>query len=89
MAKVPAIRLTAAERSELESLAAKMKAPYRDVIRAKMVLWLADGESLSEVARRSGFERTVVRRWRERFIEKRIEGLQDEERSGRPPTFSP
>jgi hypothetical protein len=90
MPKSPiAIVLTREERAQLESMAAKMTAPFRDVMRAKMILWLSEGLTVSEVSRRSGFERSVVRLWAKRFVERRLGGLQDEERSGRPPTFSP
>jgi hypothetical protein len=88
-AKESDLVLTDHERAELTKLAAKMVAPFRTVMRAKMLLWLVDGVSVSEVSRRSGFERSVVRRWKERFLQKRLAGLDDEERSGRPPTFSP
>jgi len=34
-------------------------------------------------------ERKVVRKWGKRFMEKRLKGLADEPRSGRPTVFSP
>ncbi|MBA3503140.1 MAG: transposase [Deltaproteobacteria bacterium] len=40
-----------------------MTYPYRDVIRARTILFLADGVSQVEVARRVGLRRRIVRKW--------------------------
>lgn len=63
--------------------------PYRDVLRATMVLLLADGNSVSTVAKQVGKTRKTVRKWGERFVKKRIGGLKDKPGRGRLPVFSP
>ena len=40
-------------------------------------------------ARRVGLRRRIVHKWGERFVRKRLRGLDDAPRSGRPPRFSP
>jgi hypothetical protein len=77
------------QRMVLDDIARAMVLPYRDVIRARTILMLADGVSQAEVARRVGLRRRIVRKWAERFVERGLLGLEDAPRSGRPPRFSP
>jgi CRP-like cAMP-binding protein len=77
------------QRMVLEEIARTMTYPYRDVIRARTILSLADGVSQAEVARRVGLRRRIVRKWAERFVDRGLLGLNDAPRSGRPPRFSP
>lgn len=84
-----AIKLTSAERRWLESQTRQYTLPYRDVIRAKLVLLAAEGRSNQEIARRLQLPRPIVSKWRKRFFRERLAGLEDRPRRGRPPTFSP
>jgi hypothetical protein len=90
-AKKPPLKvvLDREQRIVLEEIAHAMTYPYRDVIRARAVLLLADGVSQAEVSRRVGLRRRIVRKWAERFVERGLLGLNDAPRSGRPPRFSP
>jgi transposase-like protein len=83
------IELSDTEREELESLARKYTAPYQIVVRAKIVLLANQGYSNCEIAARLDTSRQIVSKWRQRYFEERANGLTDQERSGRPPTFSP
>ena len=83
------IELSDEERKELESLARKYTAPYQEVVRAKIVLLASEGFSNSEIAARLDTPRQIVSKWRQRYFQARGSGLADQERSGRPPTFSP
>jgi len=83
------IELSTEEREELERRTRSLTAPYREVNRAKIVLLLAEGLSVSSVARKVGRERNVVRDWGWRFKARRLMGLEDAPRSGRPARFSP
>jgi transposase len=83
------IVLQESERSELEHRAACYTRPHWEVLRAKLVLLAAEGQSNAEIARRLGMSSKAVRRWRGRFHERRLEGLEDEARSGRPRRFPP
>jgi hypothetical protein len=88
-AKLEEIRLDEDERSELERVASLQKAPYREVQRAKLILYAADGSSNAEIARRLDMSAKSVGRWRRRFCGQRLDGLQDSERAGRPRRFPP
>ena len=83
------IELTAQERAELETIARAQALPHRAVVRAKVVLAIAEGGSLSATARDLGQQRRIVRKWAERFVRKRLRGLSDAARSGRPARFPP
>ncbi len=83
------IVLSAEERLLVESLARKYTAPYHQVLRAKIILLAADGLSNKEIAERLDMPRQIVSKWRKRYYEKRLNGLDDEPRPGRPPGFSP
>lgn len=57
--------------------------------RARIVLLAADGVQNSEIADRVGVSRPTVNRWRDRYEASGIDGLVDEERSGRPREIDP
>ena len=81
--------LTEAERTELEARARRYTSPYSDVVRARIVLYAADGLGNDEIAARLDTPRQVVSKWRKRFYDERLAGLTDLPRGGRPPSFSP
>ena len=83
------IELTAQERGELESRAVKYTLPYYQVLRAKMVLYAAQGLSNDDIARCLDARREVVSQWRKRFFEERLLGLEERPRPGRPRSFPP
>ena len=83
------IELTEVERAELERIARAESLPHRAVVRARVVLGLVDGRSVSAIAREVGRQRRIVRKWADRFVRKRLRGLDDAPRSGRPARFSP
>jgi len=83
------VTLDREQRMVLEEIARTLTYPYRDVQRARLILWLANGMAQAEVSRRIGLRRRIVRKWAERFVERGLLGLADAPRSGRPPRFSP
>lgn len=83
------ITLEESERLELERLVRRPTAPSGMVRRARIILLLASGHSVSETARAVGVQRRIVRQWARRFQQERIAGLPDRPRPGRPPVFSP
>jgi len=83
------IELSEDERRSLEARARKYTLPYRDVMRAQMVLLAAQGLANDEIARRLNTRREVVSMWRKRFFEQGLAGLEERPRRGRPPTFPP
>ncbi|WP_255025005.1 IS630 family transposase [Rhodococcus sp. GA1] len=82
------IVLSDAERAELEGWVRRRTSAAGLSARSRIVLACADGGSNSEVAQRLGVDRSTVRRWRDRFVEARCDGLLDEPRPGRPRTVS-
>ncbi|HTZ59514.1 MAG TPA: helix-turn-helix domain-containing protein, partial [Acidobacteriaceae bacterium] len=72
------------ERIQLSSLARSRTLPHAIVARARVVLWSADGASNTEIASRLKWTKATVGKWRRRFIERRLPGLYDELRPGRP-----
>jgi len=81
--------LTDEESAELEHRAACYSRPHREVQRAKLVLFAAQGMDNTEIARRLDMPREVVGRWRRRFHDERLDGLSDRKRAGRPRRFPP
>jgi len=77
------------ERAELERIARAEKRPWREVQRARIVLYAAEGRSDVEIAARLDTSAGIVGRWRRRFHEERLEGLKDRPRAGRPRRFPP
>ncbi len=83
------IVLAQSEKEELEAITRKYTSPYRDVIRAKIVLLAAQGLENKQIGERLDVPRQIVSKWRKRFFEKRLAGLEERSRRGRPPAFSP
>jgi hypothetical protein len=83
------IVLSSEERVELERRVACYTLPHKVVQRAKMILYAAEGQRNTEIARRLETAAEVVGRWRKRFFEERLAGLEDRERAGRPRRFPP
>ena len=78
------IRLNLEERLELEKLIRAGKTEFRKHRRARMILWRSQGVSIRQIARRLRTNRTTVNRWVNRFRQRRLDGLQDLPRTGRP-----
>jgi len=83
------IELSQEEKTTLEAMAQKYTAPYVSVVRAKIVLLAAQGLSNDQIGARLDLPRQIVSKWRKRFFEKRLSGLSDQSRPGRPARFSP
>jgi transposase len=83
------IDLTREERRELEARTRKYTSPYRDVIRAKLVLLAADDLPNEIIAARLDTPRQIISKWRKRFFDQRLAGLEEEPRGGRTARFSP
>ena len=83
------IELSPQERSTLEATSRRYTAPYRDVVRARIVLLAADGVENKEIGQRLELPVQIVTKWRKRFFEERLPGLAERSRTGRPPAFPP
>ncbi|MGH8759735.1 MAG: helix-turn-helix domain-containing protein [Burkholderiales bacterium] len=76
--------LSMEERTQLESIIASRSLPHGLVRRAQMVLWTETGMPNREVARRLKVSAPTVNFWRGRFRARRVAGLHDELKPGRP-----
>jgi len=83
------IRLSRAERQILERRSRQYTLPYRDVVRAKIVLLAAQGVENKVIGQRLDLPRPVVSKWRQRFWRERLAGLDERPRRGRPSGFPP
>jgi DNA-directed RNA polymerase specialized sigma24 family protein len=83
------ISLTEEDKDALERLVRTYTSPYRDVIRAKIVLYAAQGLENDAIAQRLDTPRQIVSKWRKRFFEMGRAGLEELPRQGRPGVFSP
>ena len=81
--------LTPEEKSDLDALLRRTTAQAGLARRARIVLLLAETRNISTTARLVQDQRNVVRLWGRRYQQKRLQGLFDEPRSGRPPVFPP
>ena len=79
------VRLRTAVRSQLESVARSTSAEHRLVLRARIVLRAADGQTNAAIARAVGVTEDSVRKWRGRFAANPVlDSRFDLPRSGRP-----
>jgi len=83
------INLDAETREILERRSRRYTLPYREVVRAQLVLLAAEGVDNDEIAARLNTRREVVSKWRKRFFEEGLAVLEERPRRGRPVRFSP
>jgi transposase len=78
------IEISSTDREELERIVRSRRAEQRMVERAAIVLAAGDGEPAARIAERVGCSEQTVLRWRARYEQYGLDGLQDLERPGRP-----
>ena len=83
------ISLDAETREILERRGRRYTLPYREVVRAQLVLLAAEGLDNDDIAARLNTRREVVSKWRKRFFEEGLAGLEERPRRGRPVRFPP
>jgi transposase-like protein len=83
------IELSEAEERELRRRAGQYTRSHREVLRAKIVLLASEGHSNAEIARRLDCTEKSVGKWRRRYCEEGVPGLDEKPRPGRPRSFSP
>ncbi len=75
--------------AELERRVRSQTAEQRQAVRAQIVLMAAAGETNRSIAQRLGIAPNTALKWRRRFFEEGLDGLDDRPRSGRPKVFPP
>ncbi len=82
------LTLTVEERATLQRWARRPKSAQQLALRSRIVLACAEGKGNKAVAAELGVHQVTVGKWRSRFIERRLEGVADEDRPGRPRTVT-
>lgn len=82
------VEVTVEDRATLESWIRATTTEQRLVLRARIILALARGQTNREVAEELSIRPATVSKWRTRFATKGIGGLADAPRSGKPPTYT-
>lgn len=83
------IDLAPTDQEALEATARCYTSAYYAVVRAKIVLLAAKGLRNDQIAQRLDLPRQVVSKWRKRYWEEGVAGLDDRPGRGRPRSFSP
>ena len=87
MRVAPKVTLTDEQQTTLTRWSRGRSTPARLVRRAQIVLMAAEGKENIEIADALEVERTIVGRWRNRFVEQGLAGIEkDAPRGGRKPT---
>jgi transposase len=86
MRVAPEIVLTEAEHAELAKLVRSKLTSVRLAQRARIVLLAAEGMQNKAIAQQLGVGRVQVARWRERYAEARLAGIERDLPRGAPPT---
>ena len=81
---LPALILSDAERETLQNWARRPKSAQALALRARMILRCAEGLTNTQVAGLAQVRIATVGKWRQRFVERRLDGLLDEPRPGAP-----
>ena len=89
MRVAPPVKPDNSQRIMLEQWARSRSLPARQVERARIVLLAAEGKSDLEIAAALGVSNQKAARWRKRFLESGLGGLEkDAPRSGRKPAIT-
>lgn len=78
------LKLTAQETHQLLEWTRRYKTSQALALRARIILACAQGHNNCEVAKSCRVIRQTVGKWRNRFLERRLDGLVDEPRPGAP-----
>ena len=77
------------EHARLSTQARSRTASHHQVLRARIVLAVADGTANAVIARRLSISQDTVRTWRDRLAAQGLAGLADRPRPGPPTTLRP
>lgn len=87
MGRATAIELSTEERQALEAWTRAGTTEQRHAERARYILAAAAGETTSAIASRCGVRPATISKWRTRFAEAGLAGLQDAPRPGAPEKY--
>ena len=78
------VKLSKKDRNALEALLRQSTAPQRDVLRARIALMAAEGQTTAAIATSLGMSLPSVSKWRGRVASQGMAGLREVQRPGRP-----
>ena len=82
------INLTKDDQTTLEAVSRAHSADHRSVVRSKIILMLHEGHTYDSVRSELKVGREAIAKWKKRFIQKGLKGLQDAPRSGKPAIYT-
>ena len=81
---IPPLSLTEEERQTLQGWARRPKSAQALALRARMILLCGEGNTNTRVAQQIHVRIQTVCKWRQRFVDRRLDGLLDEPHPGTP-----
>ncbi len=88
MPRLKPLTLTDDERAKLAAWTRRPKTAQRLALRSRIVLAAADGHTNTAIAADLRVTLPTVGKWRQRFLDRRLDGLTDEPRPGAPRTIT-
>ena len=85
---LPELTLTAEENNRLTEWARRRTTAQALALRARIVLACAQGATNTQVSQRLSVTLQTVGKWRQRFVDQRLDGLLDAPRPGQPRKIS-
>src|ERR1700731_491026 len=82
------VRLSRSDRKELEARCRWPRTMQQDLKRARSVLLAAEGRSTRSIAKEVGVQPRIVSRWRHRFADHGLAGLNDRPRASKKPIYN-
>ena len=79
---IPPLTLSVEERETLQGWARRPKSAQALALRSRMILLCAEGNTNTSVAQQVQVRIQTVCKWRQRFVDRRLDGLLDEPRPG-------
>ena len=81
------IKLNDSEREALRSWTRNGKTEQRMALRAQIILFADEGKATKEIAESLSIRKATVSKWRTRFAARRLNGLHDRPRPGKPASY--
>jgi len=81
------LKLMDEDRNELEALTRRASTPQSMALRARIILMLAENSPIREIRKSLHVTRTTIAKWKVRFEENGLDGLNDSPRPGQPSKY--
>lgn len=81
------IRLFSGEKEALEAIVRKPKTPQCIALRTQIILMTNAGVSVGEIEKKLNTTRATITKWKRRYLQAGMKGLEDSYRPGQPPKY--